>query len=135
MITYTLDTNIVTYLLKGLYDIDKKLKDELKSGNNITMNPITYYEICRGLLTVKSQNKLQTFKEICEIFGVVEFSKDVMDIAADIYVDLRQKGEIVEDADIIIAAISIHKGYTLVTNNEKHFNRIKGLKTANWIGK
>lgn len=135
MITYTLDTNIVTYLLKGIYDIDKKLKDELKSGNNIIMNPITYYEICRGLLAVKSQNKLQTFKEICELFGVVEISKDVMDIAADIYVELRQKGEIVEDADIIIAAISICKGYTLVTNNKKHFNRIKDLKTANWIGK
>jgi hypothetical protein len=30
---------------------------------------------------------------------------------------------------------TLTRGSTLVTNNEKHFKRIKGLKIENWAGK
>jgi predicted nucleic acid-binding protein len=35
------------------------------------------------------------------------------------------------DNDAIIAASALHYGYTLVTNNEKDFTNIKGLKIVN----
>jgi tRNA(fMet)-specific endonuclease VapC len=37
------------------------------------------------------------------------------------------------DTDLFIVSIAISKGYTLVTNNEKHFARIENLKIENWI--
>jgi tRNA(fMet)-specific endonuclease VapC len=37
------------------------------------------------------------------------------------------------DADIMIASIAIANNLTLVTNNEKHFNRISQLKIENWL--
>jgi len=42
-------------------------------------------------------------------------------------------GQTIDDADLFIAACALVHGMTLVTNNSKHFQRIKGLKLDNWI--
>jgi predicted nucleic acid-binding protein len=52
--------------------------------------------------------------------------------AATVYAALRRSGRTVEDADILISAFCIVNGYTLVTNNTKHFADIDGLQLANW---
>ena len=46
--------------------------------------------------------------------------------------DLKKKGEIVSDSDLFIASTTISQNLTLVTNNERHFRRIDGLKIENW---
>jgi tRNA(fMet)-specific endonuclease VapC len=46
--------------------------------------------------------------------------------------DLKRQGNIILDADIMIAAIAIANKLTLVTNNEKHFIRIPNLSLENW---
>lgn len=35
--------------------------------------------------------------------------------------------------DILIAATAIADGHSLVTNNERHFERIEGLNIENWL--
>ncbi len=52
MISYTFDTNILSYYLKGNDSIANQLKEKLASGNQFIINPITYYEINRGLLAI-----------------------------------------------------------------------------------
>ena len=47
--------------------------------------------------------------------------------------DLEKDGKIIDDADLFIAACALANDAVLVTNNEKHFKRIKGLKLANWL--
>lgn len=53
--------------------------------------------------------------------------------AAEIYADLYQRGGLIGDADILIAATAIVEGCGLVTNNERHFERIEGLNVDNWL--
>jgi tRNA(fMet)-specific endonuclease VapC len=55
------------------------------------------------------------------------------DIAVGIYIDLKQKGQLIDDADILIAAYCMSKNYTLVTRNERDFKRIANLKFVNWF--
>ncbi|MGR3176674.1 MAG: hypothetical protein ACUZ8E_01295 [Candidatus Anammoxibacter sp.] len=43
------------------------------------------------------------------------------------------KGNVINDADMFIASCALVNGFTLVTNNERHFKRIKELKVENWI--
>ena len=52
--------------------------------------------------------------------------------AAEVYLQLKQKGELIGDADVLIAAYCMVNDYVLVTENIKHFSRIEGLKYANW---
>jgi tRNA(fMet)-specific endonuclease VapC len=53
--------------------------------------------------------------------------------AADIYADLKAGGGMIGDADILIAASALVNGLGVVTNNEQHFRRIKGLRVENWL--
>ena len=129
----TFDTNIFSYYLRGDEGIKERLKKELIAGNEFIINPITYYEINRGLLAINSKAKLKKFKDLCKVFGVLELSKEVLDKAAQIYAALRKKGELIEDADLIISATCIVNDLVLITNNRKHFSRIEGLDIENWL--
>jgi len=53
-----------------------------------------------------------------------------MPLSCEIYNDLKRKGKMLDDADLLIGCTAIAKGYKLFTNNKKHFERLKdyGLK-------
>jgi tRNA(fMet)-specific endonuclease VapC len=53
-------------------------------------------------------------------------------ISAELYSNLRQEGQSLDDIDLLIAGIAIENNMTLVTNNEKHFDRIARLSVENW---
>ena len=133
MKTYTLDTNIISYLMKGTHKINESLTDLIEAGDQIVINPISYYEICRGLIAINATKKLDQFKNMCDVFGIPEINRDVLDNAAQIYSELKAKGELIEDADILIAAICLSNNYVLATNNAKHFKKINGLVVENWV--
>jgi len=130
---YTFDTNILSYYIRGNEEIKNRLNKELSEGNQFIINPITYYEINRGLLAINSPMKSQKFKELCQVFGILELSKRVLDIAAQNYAILRKKGELIEDADLFIAATCLVNDLVLITNNRRHFSRIDGLKIESWV--
>ncbi|MCF8079436.1 MAG: hypothetical protein K9K88_09175 [Desulfobacterales bacterium] len=46
--------------------------------------------------------------------------------------DLEVQGTPLDDFDLAIAASALAYNLTLVSNNEKHFQRVEGLKLANW---
>ena len=43
----------------------------------------------------------------------------------ELYEELRSKGEILSDADLIIGATAIAKGMKLLTRNYRHFERLE----------
>jgi len=61
-----------------------------------------------------------------------ETSLDVWKKAAEIYIELKSNGQLIGDADILIASYCLVNDCTLVTHNIKGFDKINGLKLANW---
>lgn len=51
----------------------------------------------------------------------------------DIRSDLEKRGEVIGSNDLLIAAHALSLDWTLVTNNEREFRRIQGLKVENWV--
>ena len=45
---------------------------------------------------------------------------------------LSKNGIIIDDMDLLIASTAITHNLTLVTNNVRHFGRIKELEIDNW---
>jgi tRNA(fMet)-specific endonuclease VapC len=76
--------------------------------------------------------QLQFFTLFCSKNEVLELNDNIIEKAADIYADLYKRGQIIGDADILIAATALENGLAVVTNNESHFNRITGLQVLNW---
>ena len=60
-----------------------------------------------------------------------EMPIEIYEKSADIYIALKQKGQLIGDSDILIAAYCLINDYTLVTRNSRDFKRIDGLKSVN----
>ena len=48
---------------------------------------------------------------------------------------LRKKGQLIEDADIIIGTTAIINNMVMVTENVKHIGRLNGIVVENWVEK
>lgn len=131
---YFLDTNIVSYLLQKNESVRQKLKDLIdRPDTELYISAVTYYELKRGLLAINATSKLQALQVILHShFEVALLNYDMYDLSAQIYADLRQNGQIIEDDDIFIGATALAHNGILVTNNEKHLGRISGLKIEVW---
>jgi tRNA(fMet)-specific endonuclease VapC len=46
---------------------------------------------------------------------------------------LERAGNILADADLMIASIALAQGASLVTANRRHYDRIEGLRIEYWI--
>jgi tRNA(fMet)-specific endonuclease VapC len=131
---FVLDSNILSFYLRHDQQVIQKVKDMLLSGNEVIISLIAYYEVKRGLLAIKAEKRLMEFFALCRILGVGQLDNSLLDFAADIYCELTDKRQIVEDADILIAAFCKRHNFTLVTHNIKHFEAITGLMFCDWKG-
>lgn len=130
---YLLDTNIISYLLVNNGDAVNNFDKCLSAGNEIKIPDVVYYEVQRGLFYNNSKKLQNLFDDFCKSQGIVEINIPVFRRAAEIYANLKKRGELLEDADLLIAAIAMENDATLATNNVKHMERIAGLKLENWI--
>lgn len=133
MITYALDTNIVSYMLKGNSALSERVERELTSGNRIAIPPIVLYEIKRWLLFNNSGNRLQMFDVLCDNLVLEGMGVKAFEVAATEHARLKKQGHNLDDADLLIAGFCLENEYVLVTNNFKHFELINGIEIADWL--
>jgi tRNA(fMet)-specific endonuclease VapC len=130
--TYALDSNIVSYLIRN----DEAVKDQyvlaVTNGNRCVIPLMVYYEVKRGLLSKDAHNRMRLFEGLCDYLNVEELTTADMDTAAALY-EARRRGATVFDSDLIIAAQCITRGYTLVTHNVRHFEGIDKLQIVDWV--
>jgi len=86
----------------------------------------------RGLAAKRADLQIARFNRFCDACEVLPVDEAVANHAAMIYADLRQRGQPIGDADILIAATAMVHGLGLVTNNLNHFERIRGLAVTTW---
>ena len=69
---------------------------------------------------------------ISEIFRVIHVTASIMETFGGVKAYLQKKGVSIADMDLVIGSTALTLNYHLVTNNEKHFQKIPGLKIENW---
>jgi tRNA(fMet)-specific endonuclease VapC len=126
------DTDILSFYFKGDQKVVNKFNDYLREFDVINISIITYYEILGGLKFKNAERQLKEFEEFVANNTIIHISEESAKISGDIYADLRQKGITIGTPDILIAGIAIENELTLITNNERHYESIKGLKIENW---
>ena len=130
---YLLDTNIVSAPLKQNVKINAKLEEVSRLELDIFISGITYYEVERGLLRSNATKKLAWFQQFCQDYPIL-FLDDlrIFEKASEIHVDLTNRGKIIQDADILIAATAIIHNLILVSH-DSDLTRVKDLQLENWL--
>ncbi|HEY9874277.1 MAG TPA: type II toxin-antitoxin system VapC family toxin [Candidatus Obscuribacterales bacterium] len=131
--SYLLDTNIVTAILKKNERINKKLGEVDIQGEAVFISVITYYEVQRGLLAVNAIRQLSDFNMLCQEYEVLLLDAiEIIERASEIYADLKRRGRLIQDTDILIAATAITRGLILVSD-DSDMQRVSGITVENWI--
>jgi len=131
---YIIDSDILIYFIKGQRDVVEKLINI--PPQNLFTTRINYTELFYGAYnSTRIKENLETVSGLLDRFQILEFDKNSSEIFAKVKANLKQNGNIIADMDLMIASISISNNYILVTNNIKHFERIKNLKIEKWIEK
>lgn len=123
-----IDTDILTEFLHGTDVVVENAKTYLESYNSINLSILTYYEILNGLLYKDARKQLKRFSDFSELNKILPLTLSATRQAAEIYANLRRKGQPIGHTDCLIAGIALTNNLQLVTNNTDHFKRVKGLE-------
>ena len=129
---YMLDTNICIYAIKHKPE-QVFLHLQEHDPADICISAVTYAELVHGV--EKSQAVEKNRVALALLLANIEIM-DFDSLAAESYgkvrADLEQAGTPIGPLDMMIAGHAKSKGYIVVTNNTKEFERVKGLKIENW---
>jgi len=128
---YLLDSCIFVELMHNNSNVAKRIIDV--GANNCYMSIITYYELFYGAYNAPDKyrdNEIAKVRMIVKQFKVSHLP--TTEDFAKTKVNLIKTGEYIGDADTMIALTAIANKMIMVTNNIKHFQRIKDLKIESW---
>ncbi len=125
-----LDTNVLVGILRG----DAKLAARFSEhSGDIAIPAMVLGELNYG--TEKSSNPERNrlaVQELLEALPVMHTTDEIMALFGKLKALLALRGEIVADADLLIAATALFYDATLVTANVRHFSRFVDLNLDNW---
>lgn len=128
-----LDTDILTEIFKGRNStVAANAAAYLTQHGQFAISVMTRFEVVRGLRHKRATKLLSAFELMCARMSVLPITDDVLDRAADLWVEARNGGHPQRDADLIIAATALIHKRTMVTGNTQHFQWIRGLLIADW---
>lgn len=130
---YLLDTNICIYIIKQqpLSVINKFEGFDL---GQICISSITVAELEYGVTkSSKPEQNTEALQKFLVPLEILDFDYNAASIYGKIRYFLEKKGTPIGAMDLLIASHAISKNITLVTNNEREFNRVPRIKVENWV--
>jgi tRNA(fMet)-specific endonuclease VapC len=128
-----LDSDTLSEVIKGRdASVQRHAQAYLDLHNRFQFSIVTRYEILRGLRAKDAFRQVALFDVSCRMSTVLPLTDDVVVRAAEIYAHLKKKGQLIGDADILIASTALVRDLPLVTGNLEHFSRIPDLRIETW---
>jgi tRNA(fMet)-specific endonuclease VapC len=128
---YALDTNSVSFFLKGRGRVAERLLAEPPA--NVSVPAVVLYEVEYG--AGRSQAPAALRGRLDALLGtlrVLPFAEAEARAAAEIRLELERSGKPIGPLDVLIAATAREQNAVLVTHNVKEFRRIRGLRLEDW---
>ena len=131
---YLLDTNICIFLLRGKYNVDKKMDEVgLENCNN---SEITVAELKYGAELGNRQGLVRRMQSLDEFIASVRVLpiSETLDLFAKEKARLRLAGTPADDNfDLLIGCTAIVYDLVMVTENLQDFKNFSGIRLENWI--
>lgn len=149
MAVYLLDTDSMVFLIRGqkarsatgvrnkAQRILSRIRDAVGRGDCVAISAITRAELEYGAAKAVDPDRERAALDLV-LVPFEEFAFDALACARDygaVRATLEEAGKTIGAMDLLIAAHARALTATLVTNNQRHFTRVDGLRTENWSRK
>ena len=143
---YLLDTDMVIFMVRGLksakhhknrqraHDLVERCRNTQAAGDSVGLSAVTVSELEFGArASGLYETEISAVRKVLTPFDIYGYDGvSSPHHYGRIRQELESRGETIGALDLLIAAHSLALGATLVSNNLKHFSRIKGLTSVNW---
>jgi tRNA(fMet)-specific endonuclease VapC len=130
---YLLDTNTCIYVInKKPAAAVRKIRSQ--RPDEVGISTITIAELEYGVARSghPDQNRV-ALMEFLLPFAVLDFDQSASSHYGQIRASLESAGTPIGPMDLLLAAQARSRSLVLVTNNEKEFKRVEGLRIENWV--
>lgn len=129
-----IDTSVFIAWERGQLTGDELIR--LAGDQELALSAITASELLHGVhraTGARRRGRREAFVEaILETLAVLPVDLEVSRHHAQIWADLRARGEVIGAHDLLIAATALRHSLALATRNEREFGRVEGLRLATW---
>lgn len=129
---YLLDTNIVSVLVRAptgpVTEHIRTVGERQVCTSIIVAAELRYGAAKRGSARLLSQLEL-----VLGALEVLPFEVPADEVYGDIRAQLERAGRMIGGNDLLIAAQALAMDCTVVTDNQREFKRVKGLRVENWL--
>lgn len=128
---YLLDSNICIYLQS--VKSENVAKKFIEVGwDKCYISEYTVAELYYGAAcSANPEDNLSKVNSFCQDIHVLPISDVLLEFAKQKAL-LKNKGLMVEDADIFIGSTAVFYNMTMVTENVRHIGRLKNIMIENW---
>ena len=129
---YLLDTCVISDFIKGEAGTTVRLRQT--PPVEIVVSTVTVMELRYGLaLNPQRAQKVElAIASILSSVTILPFDTTEAEQAAQIRAALKSKGQPIGAYDVLIAATALQHNLTMVTANQREFERVSGLQIENW---
>ncbi len=128
-----LETDFLIDLLRKRPTAIHKLELLTRSAEQLVVTPISATELFECGAADQRHSEMENVERILHTLYLLDFDLLAAKKAGELLGDLSQKGQKIGDMDTITAGIALRHGQTtLITKNQKHFEKIHGLKLEGW---
>ncbi len=123
-----LDTDILVEFIRNNQKIVNWIAKN-KQKHELATTIINVFELYYGVYVSNNPKAgMEDVEELISKLTILNLSLQSAHEAGRQMAQLKKEGQLIEFRDILIGAATLTKGFSLKTNNKKHFDRIKGLK-------
>lgn len=121
-----LDTSAAIEMLRG--------QEPPREVKNIpfTIGTVVEMELWAGVYHRGGDAERKKVEALLRLGTVVTFDRDAAHEAAKVLAELEAEGLRIGDFDSQIAGHARSLGFSLLTANERHFRRVRGLQVVSW---
>jgi len=130
---YMLDTNICSYVLRSRPP-SVKARFEKTGPGALAVSTVVLAELLYG--AARRPKAVAIRREIADLVSrltVIPWDEAAAEHYGALRAALEKAGTPLGAMDMMIAAHARSLGATLVSNDVRHFDRVEGLRVANWV--
>jgi predicted nucleic acid-binding protein len=101
---YCLDTDILIEYFRGSDPIKRKVEG-LTEKDRIGLTWLSFYEFFKGIFVSRKMDQERFLKGLANTCTILEESYESARIGGEVYASLKKKGQLINDADILIASV------------------------------
>lgn len=128
---YLLDTDICIYIIREQPKRVVERFRRLRSGD-VGLSSIALAELAFGAAYGKSPRNRERLETFIAPLSILDFDQEAALAYGALRAELFRHGAPIGPLDMLIAAHALALDVTLVTNNEREFKRVAGLRIENW---